>query len=162
MQILGTKKLSVLIENIDLPLIDINLALFDAEKAGEVEINREKDKIIALQEATPSCNEALADKLYRVIRHYADKEVNITVGKLTGWVKNPMVEYNYPYHEYVTSLQYLIDTKKVIEHEMTVPKTKNRPFHRFVFLCLPGNDNEEWNAREINKFISDWKPDKVK
>lgn len=161
LQILGTRKLSSLIENIDLSLFDINLALFDAEEAGEISIDRNKDKIKALKEPVPSCDKVLEDKIYRVIQHYARKEVNITMGKLLSWLKNPMAEYNYPYHECLMAIQHLVDTGKVIEIEASVPKLKDRPFHRFVFLCLPDNDNEEWNAREINKFIDNWKATKV-
>jgi len=154
LETLKTKKLSELVENMDAPLLDINVALWDAEKAGEVEIDREKDKIVALKEATPSQNEHLGDMIMRAIKHYSANEVNMTVGKLVSWVKNPAMQYNYLYHDYICSLQYLIDTGAIEELIVTVPEVKKkRPFHRFVFLCLPGNPNEEWNAKSINKWI---------
>lgn len=159
---LKTTKLSELVENIDLPLLDINLALWEAEKNGQVEINRAKDRIKALKEPDATHDEALANKIVRVIQYHAEQEINITVGKLTSWVKNPAMEYNYPYHDYIVALQYLIDSGIILEEEMTVPQTKKRPFHRFVFLCLPGNDNQEWNARSINKWIADFENNKVK
>lgn len=164
LKVLETNKISVLISNIDAPLLDINLALFEAEDNGEIEIDRKKDKIKALKEATPTCDEKIANKLIRVIQHYSKNEVNISVGKLTSWCKNPAMEHNYLYHEYICALQYLIDTGQVIEDIRTVPKSGKRPFHRFVFLCLPENSehNEEWNSREINKWLARWESDKVK
>ena len=159
---LDTKKLSEVVANIDAPLLDINLALWDAEKAGEVEIDYEKDRIKALKEAEPSSNPELAKKIMRVVKHYVDREMNLTVGKLTTWVKNPGVEQNYPYHEYVCSLQCLIDTGKILEEIVSVPESGKRPYHKFVFLCLPGNDNENWNAAEVNKWIERFDKSKVK
>lgn len=161
-KILEVKKISNLVSEIDAPLLDINLALFDAEEAGEIELDRKKDKIKLLKEPTPSCDEEIADKLLRVITHYTKKEINITVGKLTSWAKTPAMDYNYPYHEYICALQWLIDTGKITEEIMTIPKSGKRPFHRFVFLCLPENDNQEWNAREINKWLARWEDNKVK
>ena len=160
--ILETNKISELVENIDLPPIDINLALWEAEKAKEVKIDAKKDKIETLKVAVPSCDEDLADKLFKVIRHYASEEKNITRGTMNGIVKTPD-NIGYGWHEYLMALQWLIDTKKVLEYEISVPEIKNqRPYHKFVFLCLPGNPNEEWNAREVNKWIANWETKKVK
>jgi len=156
MKCLETNKLSELVGNIDAPLLDINLALWEAEDNGWVEVDRNKDKIKALVDAEPTSNSDLADKIMRTIERYTKEQQNITVGKLTSWVKNPGTDYNYPYHEYITTLQYLIDSGRVIEEIVSVPKTKKRPFHKFVFLCLPGNDNQEWNARSVNKWMDDF------
>jgi hypothetical protein len=157
---LETNKLSVLVENIDAPLLDINVALFESEDSGQVKIDHKKDKIEALQEATPSYDVDLADKMLSVIKHYASKEINISAGKLQSWVKNPGLDHNYPYHDYVCTLQYLIDTNQIIEETVTVPQMNKRPFHRFVFLCLKDNPNEEWNSREVNKWIARWDKNK--
>lgn len=164
LKILKTEKLSELVANIDAPLLDINLALFDAEDAGEVEVNREKDKIKALKEAEPSRNEELANKLLRTIQHYAKKEINITLGRLTGWCKNQAIDHNYLYHDYICTVQYLIDTEQITEDIVTMPKKGKRPLHKFVFLGLPENKdkNEEWNAREINKWVKHWEESGVK
>lgn len=157
-----TNKLSEIVANIDAPLIDINLALWEAEAAGEIEIDRKTDRIKRLKEPDTNHDEDLANKIIRVVQHYISREENVTVGKLTSWVKNPGIEHNYPYHDYVVALQYLIDSGTILEEIVTLPKIKTRPFRRFVFLCLPNNPNEEWNSKAVNKWIADWEKSKVK
>lgn len=164
LSILNTNKISELVENIDLPPIDINLAIWDAVERGEVDLDEEKGIITLLQDAEPTADEELADKLLRVIQHYASKEINITRGRLNSVIKDPMdASKGYPWHEYLMALQWLIDTGKVVEDEISVPEVKKkRPFHRFVFLGLPDNPNEEWNAREVNKWIATFDKKDVK
>lgn len=156
LKILGTNKISELVANIDLPPLDINLAIWDAVARGEIEVNMDKDRITALKEPEASFNSDLANKLIRTIQHYASEKVNITRGRLNSVIKDPMTDKGYQWHEYLMALHYLIDTGQVIEEEVSVPKAGKRPFHRFVFLCLPENDNQEWNARDVNKWIENW------
>lgn len=156
LKILKTNKISELVNNIDAPPLDINLAIWDAEKAGEIELDVNKGRVTALKEAEASFNSKLASKLLRTIQHYASKEINVTRGTLNGAIKDPASDRGYPWHEYMMALNYLIDSKQVVEEEVSVPKAGTRPYHRFVFLCLPDNDNQEWNAREVNKWIENW------
>lgn len=154
MKCLETNKVSELVQNIDAPLLDINLALWDAETAGEIEVDYDKDRVKVLGQAVSTYNSELADNIMRTVQHYVKKEMNLTVGKLTSWVKSQGSEHNYLYHDYICTLQYLIDSGKLLEEIISVPELKGkRPYHKFVFLCLPGNDNETWNAREVNKWI---------
>lgn len=155
-KILKTEKVSELVANIDLPPLDINLAIWDAEKAGQIEIDLEKDKITALTVPEITFNSDLANKLYRTIQHYAEKEINVTRGRLNNVIKDPNSEKGYAYHEYLMALQYLIDSNQVIEFVESVPQVGKRPYHQFVFLGLPDNPNEEWNKREVNKWIENW------
>lgn len=156
LKILKTNKITELVQNIDLPPIDINLAIWDAIKNGDVQVDEQKDRIKPLKEAEASFDSDLATKLIRVIQHYASQEINVTRGTLNGVIKDPTTERGYPWHEYMMALQYLIDSGQVLELEASVPKLGDRPYHRFVFLCLPENDNEEWNRREVNKWIANW------
>lgn len=156
LKILNTNKISELVANIDLPPIDINLAIWDATKTGEVEVDDDKGTITALKPAEASFNADLGNKLIRVIQHYASKELNVTRGTLNSVIKDPGTDKGYAWHEYLMALQYLIDSGQIVEEQVSVPKTNKRPYHKFVFLCLPENDNEEWNAREVNKWIANW------
>lgn len=161
--ILGTSKISELVSNIDLPPIDINLAIWDAKDAGQVEVDEANDRIAILEDTAPTCDEALADKLLRVISYYAKQERNITRGVLNSIIKDPASNLGYPWHEYIMALQWLVDTGKVEELEVSVPEVKNkRPYRRFAFLGLPGNPNEEWNSSEVNKWISTFEKKSVK
>lgn len=164
LKILKTNKLSELIANMDMPPIDYNLAVWEAVANGELEIDEEKDKVKALKEAEPSHDPVLATKIIRVMQHYARDELNINRGRLNSYVKDPVTAVGYGWHDYLTTLQYLIDTGQIIEQIISVPGVKDkRPPHKFAFLCLPENQeiSEEWNSKQINNFIATWKPDKV-
>lgn len=154
LKVLGTNKISELVQNIDLAPLDINLALWGALDRGEIEVDEDKDKITALKDAEPYSNPDLTNKLLRVIQHYASNEINVTRGTMNGLPKDPTTQIGYGWHEYIMSLQSLVDSGQVVEQVVSVPKTKKRPYHKFVFLGLPENDNEEWNAREVNKWIA--------
>lgn len=162
LKILNTNKLSELVANIDAPFLDINLAIWDAVKNGDVEIDEKKDRITALKEHEITFNSDLASKLLRVIQHYNERETNITRGRLNNLVKNTATEFNHKWHDYLMALQYLIDSGQVEEQVVAVPQTKKRPYHKFVFLCVQDNPNEEWNSREVNKWIANWERKKVK
>lgn len=156
LKILDTKKLSELVANIDAPFLDMNLAIWEAQRDGLVEVDEEKDLITPLKPHEVSFDSDLANKLLRVIQHYCSKEINITRGRLTNLVKNVASEFNYPYHDYLMALQYLIDSGQVTEEVIGIPKLGKRPYHKFVFLQLPENPNEDWNRREVNKWIANW------
>jgi len=160
LKILGTKKLSELVANIDLSPLDINLLLGDAEKAGEIEVDREKDTIKALKDPEMTFNSDLANKLLRTMQQYQDREINITRGRLNNLIKDPVSGIGYGYHEYLMSLQYLIDSGQIVEEEVGVPKAGDRPYHKFVFLCFPDGPNEDWNRSEVNKWIESFEKTK--
>lgn len=159
---IDSNKLSDLVAAIDAAPIDINLAIWDAIDNGDIEVDGNKDRVKALKEAEEWHSPLLANMIIRVVQHYAKNETNITRGRLDADMKDPTTGDGYKWHEYLMTLQAMIDKGVIIEDIRTVPKTKNRPFHRFVFLCLPENDNEEWNSRQINKWIDNFKPNKVK
>lgn len=159
---LNTTKLSEVVQVIDLPPLDMNIALWNALDAGEIEIDEKKDRIKPLQEAEMWHDPVLATKLLRAIQQYAKNESNITAGRLNSYMKDPTSGKGYPAHEYLMTMQYLIDSGQVVEETISVPKTPKRPFHRFIFLGLPENDNQEWNARAVNKWIADFESHKVK
>jgi hypothetical protein len=153
---LKTTKLSELVANIDLPPLDVNLLLWDAEKNGQIKIDVEKDKVKILAEPEVTFNPDLSNKLIRWIQHYAEQEINISRGRLNQAIKDPITGAGYGYHDYITALQYLIDSGQVEEVAVKVPKDGERPSHTFSFLQLPENPNEEWNKREVNKWIENW------
>jgi hypothetical protein len=153
---LNTKKLSELVGNIDLAPIDLNLAIWDAVANGEIKVNEEKDRVTPLVQPEASFDSELASKLLRVIQHYISNETNITRGRMNSLVKDPTSEVGYPWHEYLMAMQYLIDSEQVFEQEVAVPASGDRPYHKFVFLCMADNPNEDWNRASVNKWIADF------
>jgi hypothetical protein len=158
-------KLSEVVAAIDLPPLDMNLAIWGALDRGEIEIDEKKDKITPLVTYERWHDTPLAKKLLEVVSHYAANGTNITVGRMNSYIKDPVTHRGYPFHEYLMTMQYLIETNQVLEQVVSVPEIKNkRPFHRFVFLCLPENEakNEEMNSKAINKWIAEFEKNKVK
>lgn len=162
LKVLDTNDMATLVNNIELPPIDINLAIWAAVERGEIEVDEKKGKIKTLITPVYTCDAELADKLLAVIQHYASLDRIINRAKLNSWIKDPMTTVGYPWHDYFMALQWLIDTGKVEEHVISVPKTKNRPYHKFAFLGVPGNPNEEWAAVEVNNWIARFEEKKVK
>jgi len=156
LKILDTKKITEVVANIDLPFLDIDLILNDAELAGQGKIDRAKDKIVALTEPEITFDSDLANKLLRTMQHYERRETNMTRGRLNSLIKDPSSNIGYPWHEYLMALQYLIDSDQVKEEVVSVPKAGDRPYHKFVFLQFPGNPNEDWNRNVVNKWIDDF------
>ncbi len=157
---LKTNKLSELVAVMEVAPIDFNIAIWDAIKNGEIEVDENKDKVKALKKEIDGTwhNPELADKIIRVMEQYASEQTNITTGRLAGYMKDPVTYKGYPLHEYLMTLEYLVDTGRVLRQEFEVPKIKGRPYHKFVFLCLKENElqSEDWNARAINKWIDDF------
>lgn len=162
LKILDTNKLSELVANIDLPPLDINLLIWDAVRDGQVEIDEKKDRITALTDPEITFDSDLASKLLRVMQHYQAKETNITRGRLNSSMKDPSTGKGYPYHEYLMALHYLIESGQVSQEIVSVPKLGERPYHKFVFLQFADNPNEEWNRREVNKWIANFNKKDVK
>lgn len=162
LKILDTEKLSELVKLIDATPLEMNLALWDAEAAGDIEIDRDKDFIKLIVDPEPWFDPELTNLLLRTIQHYAKNETNITRGKMNNLIKDPVTNFGFKMHEYVMSIQYLIDTGQVVVEVIDMPATKKRPAHIFMFIGLPENNevNQEWNARVVNKWIADF--EKVK
>lgn len=174
---LDTEALPELVANIDLPAIDMNLALWDAIDRGEIKIDEEEQvgehmgSVRLLVEPEPSSDPDLRNKVLRVIQHYAREETNVTRGRLNSQVKDPTSGQGYGWHEYINAVQHLIDDGTVIQDVIDVPasikrfKDKKgrdkqkvlRPAHKFAFLGLAENadKNAEWNAKAVNKWIED-------
>lgn len=154
-----SNKLSDVVSCIDEPPIDMNLMLWDAEAEGQVKIDQAKDRIeILVDDIDPWYDADLANKIMRVIQHYAAAETTINRGRLDGQIKDPLTNAGYKRYQYLMTLQYLIDTDQIIEEVVSVPGIKGkRPPHKFVFLCLPENAefNAEWNAKQVNRWIDE-------
>lgn len=171
LRILDTEKLDELVANIDLPPMDMNLAIWEAVDEGQISVDADSGVVKALVEAEPSSDSDLKNKILRVIQHYARNETNINRGRLNTYVKDPISGTGYPYHEYIMAVQHLIDGELVEEEVVDVPgknhsfitkkgkqKTKElRPAHKFVFLGLVENheQNAEWNQKSVDKWIAD-------
>lgn len=158
---LDTTELSELAANIDLPILDMNLAIWDSIDKGEISVDEEKNEVKLLVEPTPSFDDDLKSKLLRVVQHYAKNGSNVTRGRLTTYIKDPVTNQGYGWHEYITTLEFMIDNGEIVQEVIDVPGVKKkRPPHKFAFLCLPENNengvNEEMNAKAVSKWIDDF------
>lgn len=160
LKILKTEKLSKLVANLDVPPLDMNLMIKDAEKAGQIKVDMNKDKVVALVDPEITFDSDLANKLIRTLQHYEAEEINMTRGRLNSLIKDPTTGAGYGWHVYLCTLQSLIDSGQILQLIESVPKVGKRPYHKFVFLCFPDNPNEDWNRNEINKWIANWRKTK--
>lgn len=177
LKILDTNELKELVANIDAPALDMNLAIWDAIDAGEIEIDEDAGTVKLLVTPEPSSDPDLKHKLLRVVRHYAREEVNVTRGRLNSLVKDPLTGKGYPWHEYIMAVWHLIDGGIVVQDVIDVPPASKkftdkkgrkkqkliRPAHKFAFLGLAenANVNAEWNAKEVSKWIEGFEENKV-
>ena len=168
--ILKTDSLVEIYGNIDLPPLDANLAVWDAVARGEIELDEENDKIKLLKPAVASSDPDLRNKILGTIQHYSDNKININRGRLNPQIKDQLTGIGYGWHEYIMAIQHLIDDGIIVEQVVEVPEATQtivkksgkkkekvlRPAHKFAFLVLTENTDvsEEWNAREINKWIA--------
>lgn len=172
LKILETDKISELVANIEATPLDIDLALEDAQASEQIKVDKENDKITVLKKHEISGDPDLSNKLLRTIQNYSRQETNITRGRMNALIKDPMTGQGYAWHDYLTSLHYLIDTGVIEQVVVDVPRAVKRftdskgrkkekelrPAHKFAFLQLPENseNNAEWNARVVNKWIDDF------
>lgn len=177
-QVLKTEKFSEVYGNLDLTILDANLAIWDSIKAGEIEVNEEEDTIKVLVPVVPSSDADLGNKLLRTIQHYAENDTIISRGRLNPQIKDPLTGKGYPYHDYIMALQHLIDEGVVVESVLDIKEKKKfvttkkgkqkevlaHPAHKFAFLGLPENDekNEEWSAKVANKWVADIEKEMLK
>lgn len=178
LKILGTDKLSELVANIDLPALDMNLAIWEAIDRGDIEVDEENDTVKLLITPEPSSDPDMKNKILRVIQHYNRESANITRGRLNSLIKEPVTGQGYPWHEYIMAVQHLIDGELVVQDVIDVPEEKTvkvnnkgkkkekiiRPAHKFAFLGLAeyAKFNAEWNQKTVDKWISDFQQASVK
>lgn len=164
LKIINTKKLSELVAVIEATPLDMNLAIYEAIDNGEIEADFPSDKVKLLVDPKPWHDTDLTNKLLRTIQHYAKNEQIITRGRLNSLIKDPLTNVGYPNHEYIMSMQYLVDNNIITEEVIEVPKNGKRPYHKFVFHGLPenGENNQEWAAKAVNKWIAEFDLNTVK
>jgi hypothetical protein len=161
-----SNKFSDLINVFDEVPLDMNLLLWQSEESGEIKIDQKKDRVEIMSDVVePWHDPELANKLLRVIQHYAAGQTSINRGRLDGQIKDPVTHEGYKRYQYLMTLQYLIDQGQVIEEVISVPGVKDkRPARKMVFLNLPENAefNAEWNAKQVNNWLAEWEANKVK
>lgn len=161
-----SNKLSDLVNVIDEVPLDMNLALWEAEKTGTIRIDQRKDRVEILTDVVePWHDPDLANKIIRVVQHYAEGDASINRGRLDGQIKDPITGEGYKRYQYLMTLQYLVDQGQIIEEVVSVPGIRGkRPARKFVFLNLPEykEQNHEWNAKAVNDWLAEVEKNTVK
>lgn len=148
---LATKDLDIVVANIELPPIDIDVMLYEAQENGEIEIDKEKNTIKALKEPEVLYSDTkLYKQITKLIAHYDSQEANITKSRLEGVVLNPG-GFGYPRHDFLCTLFCIEEDAKIKKYEIKVLKTKKRPEHAFEFYTYL--DHQEFGAKAVNAFM---------
>lgn len=150
---LNTNKLDILVANMEMPPIDIDVMLYEAEEAGEVKIDRKKNTIeVIADKGFNYQNVALRGKVEQLIHFYDKQEANITKSRLEGVILDPARNFGYPLHDYYCTMYALEQDGEVKTYELSVPEIKNkRPYRNFKFYTYL--DHQEFGARAVNNFI---------
>lgn len=150
---LNTTKLDIVAGNLDLPPIDIDVLIYEAKENGDIEVDAKKNKIKALREPGHlEYNHHLMEQIKKIIRYYDGEEANITRSRLEAVILNPVGQYGYSNQDFVCTMYALENQEEdVKKYEISVPKTKKRPYHKFEFYTYL--DHQEFGAAAVNKFI---------
>lgn len=133
--------------------LDIDVMFYEAQEAGEIEIDKKKNKIKALKEpGTLYYNEKLLSQIKKIIRFYDQQGANITRNRLEMTAASPMSLSGYPMVDVYCTMYYLDESGEVNKYELTVPKLGKRPFNRFQFYTFV--DHQEFGAKAVNDFIA--------
>jgi hypothetical protein len=149
---LGSKSLDEVVSKISLSPLDIDVLLYEAQEAGDVEVNREKNTIKPLKEPNQLYyNDKLLSQIKKIIRFYDQQEANIVRSRLEMVAVDPMGVYGYPKHDFYCTLYYLEQSGEVNKYDISVRKRGSRPAHTFEFYTFL--DHQEFGAKAVNNFI---------
>lgn len=152
---LNTTDLSVLAGNLDMPPLDIDVLLYEAQENGEIEIDKENNKIKRLKEPDYLySNHHLYEQIRKIVKFYDQQESNITRSRLEMVALNPNGNLGYSNQDFVCTM-YAIEQDGSINHyeiEVKGNKKKNRPAHTFKFYTYL--DHQEFGAKAVNDFIA--------
>lgn len=147
------KKLSHLIENIDAPVIDINLALWAYEKEGVITIDRKKDTVdITGKWVKTFENNELLGKLKEVVRFYNQDGRAVNRGKLEAHTFSQSSRYDPPRQDFFLALDWAVEQGEIFKEEVEIENEKGKKL-KFVVYWVGGYERDEM----INNFISDVK-----
>lgn len=156
-------KISSLIENIDAPVLDINLALWDAEDSGLIKLDREKDTIEVLEFGRTLPNPELLAKLKEVIAWYNADGRAVNRNKLVSHTFSNSTRFDPPRQDFFCGLDWAVENGQIIAHEVEVELPAGKKGNRtktakFVVYSLP-----EYDAKEmVDNFIDDVKASRKK
>lgn len=161
----NTTKLSEIVQYLSMAPIDIDLVLYRAIKAGEVEVDKEKDRIKPLtDDVPPYYNSDLAEKISELISQYDEQDANITRNRLEAVVLDLHGSHGYPIHQFLTTMyameqDQIPDMPKLNTYEISVPKMGKRPYNKFKFYTYL--DHQEFGSKAVNDYIAQFDKKKV-
>lgn len=149
---LNTNKLDIIVANLSMSPLDVDVMLYEGQENGDIELNAKKGTIKALREPDHLyCNTQLRSQICKIIKYYDGQEANITRTRLEIVALNPNGSYGYTNHDFICTMYELEQSGEVNKYEISVPKTKKRPYHKFEFYTYL--DHQEFGAAAVNKFI---------
>lgn len=152
---LNTTDLSILAGNLDMPPLDIDVLLYEAQENGEIEIDKENNKIKRLKEPDYLySNPHLYEQIRKIVKFYDQQGANITRSRLEMGALDPNGNHGYSNQDFVCTM-YAIEQDGSINHyevEVKGNKKKNRPAHTFKFYTYL--DHQEFGAKAVNDFVA--------
>lgn len=161
MKALNTSKLDHIVSRLALSPLDIDVLLYEAQEAGDVEIDLKKRKIKALREPDVLYSDPhLLSQMRKLIAYYDAQDANITKTRLEMVALDPAGEHGYPKHDFICSLYVLEQQEDVKTYSISVPKTKEHPAHTFQFYTFL--DHEKFGEEAVTEFKKQFEKKKKK
>ena len=164
---LDTTDLMTVVKSLTLSPLDIDILLYDAQEAGEVEIDKEKGTITALKEpAYIYYDEVLANKLIKIMRKYDEQEANITRNRLEQITLDLVGGHGCTIQDFLCTLYALEQNTipgmvQVNKYEISVPEIKKvRPANTFVFYTL--TNHQEFGEKAVKEYVDHFATSAVK
>lgn len=156
-KVYGIDKISSLVENIDAPVLDINLALWDAEDAGLIKLDREKDSIEVVEFLRTLPDADLLAKLKEVIAWYNKDGRAINRNKLVSHAFSNSTRFDPPRQDFFCGLDWAVEAGEILTEEVKV-ETKKGKTANFVVYWLPGHVGPTM----VSNFVADVKASRKK
>lgn len=149
---LDTTDLEKVVGNLDMAPIDVDVMLYDAQEAGDIEVDRNKNKIKALSEPDALySNSALLTQMRKLISYYDKQSANITKTRLEMICLDPMGKNGYLNQDVICTLYVLEHQDDIRKYDITVPKKKTRPEHTFEFYTFV--EHQDFGKEAVDNFI---------
>lgn len=153
---LGSGNLQEIVKHLSLSPLEIDVALYDGQFNGEIEVDKAKGVVRILKKPEILYfNHELEEKILKIIGYYNEQMADITLSRLEQDALDPIGGNGYKRHDLDCTLYKLEQEGKINRYEISVPAIKKvRPENKFIFLSR--TDHQEFGSKAVNDFIAQW------
>lgn len=154
---IGNGNLQEIIKHLTLSPLEIDVALYDGQSNGEIEVDKSRGVVSILKQPdTLYSNLKLEENILKIIGYYNAQSADITLSRLEQDALDPVGGHGYKRHDLYCTLYKLENEGKINKYEISVPAIKKpfRPANTFIFYTL--TDHQEFGSKATLDFIKQW------